>query len=1178
MERVSLKRNNEMKPACVAHSFAAMRWLLALALLVAPALALAAPAWINLAPPPQSSYTVPASYSVVLTSGNGVQGSSVETINGVKIFRNGQVAASYGRSGTLLEGGLSAGTYTYYAEGNALSIVRGEERVRTLRTPEFTITVNPPPALYNEAQFVSQSLPAGYTRLFSGQTMPLSVQMRNNGTTTWSASHAYALGSQSPQDNWNWGMGRVALPHDVAPGETVTFNMTLTAPQVTGAGNVSVQWRMVQDGVEWFGQASAPGSIDVRPAPVGSISALPNPCELSVGATICATTVRWEANTLNANTEVWRSDLNGNGAVRMITADSGTLNVTDITEAGSRFRVIGYGQVLASVDVVGRRPQPVITGNIDGLTSDGGALIGWACATAHDAPIDVQMYVGGPAGAAGSVLIGIYPANQASEASVATACKVDSNNHRFAIPISNELRAQYSGRLIYVYGVSPVGAANLAVNASGRYGVPAPTVPIIQPNTRRYVYDDQQRLCKVIEQETGATVTAYDDANNVVWTASGLNLPATDNCNRAEASASGRAVFRTYDARKRLKTLVFPDGRGNQVWEYALDGLPSKVVTYNEPDNTEPVENIYTYNKRRMMIGEAVAQPGLYRWDLGYGYDRIGNPASQVYPNGLAVTFEPDALGQPKRMSSPGAVYASQIDYYPNGGLQRFVYGNGIVHTMTQNLRQLPRRSTEAGVIDLETVYDANGNVSAIYDRARGDHYNRIMEYDGLERLKAAGSCSFGGDCWHRFTYDAQGNLRSWVLPGIKDYATYVYDEHSRLTNIRNGAGESVVGLGYDVQGNLENKNGQVYVFDYGNRLRASLGQESYRYDAEGRRALSIFPDGNTRVISQYSKVGQLVYEQDLERGVDAANIFLRGELLAIRERARDATGAEHIYYQHTDALGSPVAVTDAAGLLLNRTEYEPFGKVMNDPGYDGIGYAGHVMDRTTGLVQMQQRYYDPNVGRFLSVDPVVALGGDMRHFNRYAYAYNNPYSFTDPDGRQGEFIALRWALAFAAADAATPDPSDAAAPGKAMVYGSAIAGTAIGGGLFWLGNRAIESMSSSSSGGGDSSSGSGSSSEASSGSAAATPPPDDDDNQFTRHGKERSDEARTDANRNVGDSNRVVREGRAFTDTETGNTVHVNGNRVVVRSPEGKIVTQFTNSRANTATRIRTGRWEPKK
>src|SRR3546814_14062225 len=49
----------------------------------------------------------------------------------------------------------------------------------------------------------------------------------------------------------------------------------------------------------------------------------------------------------------------------------------------------------------------------------------------------------------------------------------------------------------------------------------------------------------------------------------------------------------------------------------------------------------------------------------------------------------------------------------------------------------------------------------------------------------------------------------------------------------------------------------------------------------------------------------------------------------------------------------------------------------------------------------MQQRYYDPRVGRFWSRDPVTAYdSGDMRFFNRYAYAFNNPYKFTDPDGR----------------------------------------------------------------------------------------------------------------------------------------------------------------------------------
>lgn len=110
---------------------------------------------------------------------------------------------------------------------------------------------------------------------------------------------------------------------------------------------------------------------------------------------------------------------------------------------------------------------------------------------------------------------------------------------------------------------------------------------------------------------------------------------------------------------------------------------------------------------------------------------------------------------------------------------------------------------------------------------------------------------------------------------------------------------------------------------------------------------------------------------------------------------------AQTIRYIHTDGLGSVVLVTDANRNVVERREYEPYGAVLTGI-KDGPGYAGHVADAQTGLSYMQQRYYDSQVGMFLSVDPVTAYGsGDMRLFNRYAYAFNNPYKFVDPDGRQ---------------------------------------------------------------------------------------------------------------------------------------------------------------------------------
>jgi RHS repeat-associated protein len=113
------------------------------------------------------------------------------------------------------------------------------------------------------------------------------------------------------------------------------------------------------------------------------------------------------------------------------------------------------------------------------------------------------------------------------------------------------------------------------------------------------------------------------------------------------------------------------------------------------------------------------------------------------------------------------------------------------------------------------------------------------------------------------------------------------------------------------------------------------------------------------------------------------------------------AVAVETVEYIHTDALGSPVATTDASGNVIERTVYEPYGAVVNGPLKDGPGYAGHVTDSGTGLSYMQQRYMDPQVGAFLSVDPISAYDQPVTQFGRYRYGNGNPYRFTDPDGRE---------------------------------------------------------------------------------------------------------------------------------------------------------------------------------
>lgn len=406
--------------------------------------------------------------------------------------------------------------------------------------------------------------------------------------------------------------------------------------------------------------------------------------------------------------------------------------------------------------------------------------------------------------------------------------------------------------------------------------------------TRSYVYDGYQQLCKTIEPETGSTLTTYDAAGNVSWTAGGQDLPATGSCDTVPVV--DRTV-RVYDARNRVKALVFPDNRGNTTYTYTPDGLLTLVATSDA--GVDVVTTTYAYNKRRLLTHEQL-QVSAFNWPLSYGYDANGHLASHTYPDGSRIDYVPNALGQPTK----AAAYATDVTYYPNGAMAGFTYGNGIVHTMQQNVRQLPDRSTDsAGVLDDSYDYDGNGNVAAISDGLSGYRGDRDMSYDDLDRLKSVTSPMFAGGTL--YTYDVLDNLIRVKAPG-RDHS-YIYDPKWQLTNVINtSGGAAVIGLDYDAQGNLTSKNGQLFDFDHGNRLREATGEERYVYDGHGRRVQATHPSLGS-IYSMYGQDGALRYQRDERKGKAIDYVLLNGSLVA---RVSDFIA------QAVPALSAPAYVT----------------------------------------------------------------------------------------------------------------------------------------------------------------------------------------------------------------------------------------------------------------------------
>ncbi|CAM5252861.1 RHS repeat domain-containing protein [Rhodanobacter lindaniclasticus] len=297
------------------------------------------------------------------------------------------------------------------------------------------------------------------------------------------------------------------------------------------------------------------------------------------------------------------------------------------------------------------------------------------------------------------------------------------------------------------------------------------------------------------------------------------------------------------------------------------------------------------------------------------------------------------------------------------------------------------------------TACSADGTTAAILARkvSRG--------YDALDRLTQVVAPGMFGTA--TYTYDVLDNLTQVKVAGgnqVRDHA-YCYDTAWRLATIRTGSctGTTVMSLGYDVHGNLANRNGVAYTFDHGNRLRQVAGRENqYLYDGHGRRVASNrLVNGSSVCRSIYGLDGKLLFVQDQGEAKRKEYIYLGASLIA--ERSLPNTGVAtpvSIRYQHTDALGSPVAISNESQAVVERTAYEPYGWAVNRAERNGPGYTGHHEDAATGLVYMEQRYYDPLIGRFLSVDPVTAYSNPIGAFNRYWYANDNPYRFTDPDGR----------------------------------------------------------------------------------------------------------------------------------------------------------------------------------
>lgn len=474
------------------------------------------------------------------------------------------------------------------------------------------------------------------------------------------------------------------------------------------------------------------------------------------------------------------------------------------------------------------------------------------------------------------------------------------------------------------------------------------------PGTSRFRYDSTGRLSASDLSGGGEARYAYDAQGR-------LTQVAYSGAGALSAFSGRQTLDLSYDDAGNLVAAQSPAGKTSL--RYDADARPVEVVDPN---------------------GHA----------LRYRYDPWGQVAEVELAQGQATRYEYGIMGQLRQVSA-GDLRAE----YQYGGDARAVLRRRIggltsifASTASGNVDSITHLDAKGQLICAYTYsYDAMDRVTAVEERSAAVSETTSYEYDVTGRLSRVISPD-GSDVV--YDYDVMGNrVAETSAAGVKRYA---YDGEGRLIS----AGSAT--FGYDRAGNLvsrsESGRTTTYAYDAENRLvevHTPDVKVRHVYDATGNRIRREVNGKPTQyVVDTLMPVPQVVAEQD----PGGTSQYLVG---ASRLAKRLPSGKAVVLLE--DRLGSTRCVVDDQGRLLTHYGYTAFGApsvVEGTPQTDFL-FAGEQWEADTGLIYLRNRFYDPKIGRFLSVDPVRGSPWEPASFNQYVYVNNDPANRIDPLGLQ---------------------------------------------------------------------------------------------------------------------------------------------------------------------------------
>ena len=561
--------------------------------------------------------------------------------------------------------------------------------------------------------------------------------------------------------------------------------------------------------------------------------------------------------------------------------------------------------------------------------------------------------------------------------------------------------------------------------------------------SRYFTFDSLGRLlyAKQPEQEIN-TAFVYTDSitNHSQWS---VKYEYDDNGSITKTTdANGVYVEAIYDNLNRLKFRNYSDSTPDVNFYYDGTGLGavpdfskgklSKVassVSETRYTSFDVLGRLLTGEQRTPFGTETAEQATPQTFNYQYNLTAL---VSEIYPSGRIVDYEYDQDGDLARVGGRAAadngctincqrLYANSFTYNSTGAVQTMRLGNGKWENAVYNTRQqvtqigLGNSASDTSLLQINYDYGTNTQNNGSLREQRisfsglSSEIKQSYIYDDLNRLKSATETyNNGTQSWKQtFKYDRFGN-RTFDAPNT---TTLSQSLNWKATNpairtsdnriMEDQDNDNVNEYDYDKNGSVTlDADNQRFIYDAENRLKeffkgtnsTETSDGKYYYDGNGHRVKKITAD--EIVVFIYNASGTLIAESSTE----------------FPEQAK-------VSYLTADHLGSPRIVTDAKGAVVARHDYLAFGDEVTDTlgnvagrtaqqGYGAADeirkqYTGYERDEESGLDYAQARYFNPAHGRFTSIDPLTASANvkDPQTFNRYSYALNSPYKFTDPLG-----------------------------------------------------------------------------------------------------------------------------------------------------------------------------------